>query len=333
MEKLLHISGEIGWENTPTSVKDSIKLLALKPDDTLRVIINSEGGSVFDGFDIYNQLKALDNEVITEVRGMAASIASLIMLAGDTIEMSQASTVMIHRAMTMAMGNSEEIEKQIKILNTIDSILVDIYVAKTGLSREETEEKLSDETWYTGEEAVEAGLADTLIHLADAKYAAQLLFTTKQKKMALKDLFKGFKNDADLEEVTTEETQEEVTNEEVQDETAEETQEVKNVTREEFDALVAAMESLAAAIDALTVEGEETETTEEETTTEEQAITEDAVEEMVENKLKLVINNLRKSNGKVTKGNNSLTGGPNGYVDKYASFRAKQADLDAKTRN
>ena len=63
MEKVIHISGEVGWENTPTTVKDAIASHNLQPKDTLRVVINSEGGSVFDGFDIYNQLKALPNEI------------------------------------------------------------------------------------------------------------------------------------------------------------------------------------------------------------------------------------------------------------------------------
>ena len=246
MEKVIHVSGEIGFENNPTDFKEALDKLGLDKKDSLRVIINSEGGSVFDGFDIYNQLKALPNEITTEVRGMAASIASLIMLAGDKVEMSQASTVMIHRSMTMAMGNSEDIEKQVNVLNAIDSIIVDIYATKTGKDKEEVEELLSDETWFTGEEAVEIGLADSLIHLADAKYAAQLLFTTKQKKMALKDLFAKFRNESE----TIEETQEESAGE-TQEEQTEGTP--LNVTQEEFDSLVEAMQTMAEAIDALSV--------------------------------------------------------------------------------
>jgi len=330
MEKVIHISGEIGFENTPKGVKDEITLLALKPDDTLRVIINSEGGSVFDGFDIYNQLKGLDNEIVTEVRGMAASIASLIMLAGDKIELSQASTVMIHRAMTMAMGNSEEIEKQIGILKTIDSILIDVYAGKTGIGKEEVENLLSEETWFTGEEAVEAGLADNLINLVDARYAATLNYNITQKKMKFQELFKGFKNA--IEDTTLDEIEEVVNAEEGTEEIKTEAQ---NVTREEFDALVAAMEAMGAAIDALSVEGEEEETEEapEEEAVEEEAKTEEEIEAMVEDKVKLVISNLKRSSGRVPKGNNSLSGSPSGYVDKYASFRAEQAELDNKTRN
>ena len=340
MEKVIHISGEVGWENTPTTVKDAIASHNLQPKDTLRVVINSEGGSVFDGFDIYNQLKALPNEIVTEVRGIAASIASLIMLAGNRVEMSEASLVMIHRAMTMAMGNAEEIEKQISILNKIDSILVDVYAAKTGLPTSDVEDLLSEETWFTGEEAVEAGLANNLIHLVDAKFAAQLLFTTKQKKMALKDLFSKLRLKAVV-GPDNEETQEEgteATEETTEEGTEEETPQPENVTREEFDALVEAMELMAAAIDALPVEGEEEEETEEETTEEETteetaAVTEEQVDAIIENKVRAIVGNLKKSNGQPPKGNNSLTNGPKGYVDKYAGFRAEQAELESQTRN
>ena len=80
-----------------------------------------------------------------------------------------------------------------------------------------------------------------------------------------------------------------------------------------------------------TEEATEEETTEE--TTEDAVLTEEAVDVIIENKVKTIIGNLKKSNGKAPKGNNSLTGSPNGYVDKYAGFRAKQAEIEAQTRN
>lgn len=343
MEKSIHISGEIGFDNTPTSVKEQIDSLNLQPKDTLRVILNSEGGSVFDGFEIYNHLKALSNEITTEVRGMAASIASLIMLAGDTIEIGQAATVMIHRSMTMAMGNSEDIEKQVNVLNTIDSILIDIFSARMGIDKEEAEEKLSEETWFTGEEAVEAGLADKLINKMDAKMVALLSITHKRKIMDLKKLWDklGKLNQApDPEEEAPEEEASPETPETPEVETPE-APEAENITREEFNVLVEALQAMEAAISELQVDSaipdEEEEEPAEDTPAEEEEetalLTEEQVDAIVDKKVRAIVKNLKKSNGQPPKGNNSLSGGPDGYVDKYAGFRAKLAEIDSKTRN
>lgn len=333
-EHIIHISGDIGDSNTPDSIKSQLEGFKLKKDDTVRVVINSEGGSVFDGFDIYNQFKALENKVITEVRGMAASIASLIMLAGDEIELSQASTVMIHRAMTMAMGNSEEIEKQVKVLNTIDDVLISIYSARTGMNEEEVGNLLSEETWFTAEEAVEAKLADKVIHKAAAKFAAQINYIIKQKIMAFKDLFKELKNDGSK---------------------------PTNISRDEFDSLVAAMEEMAAALDALVVDGEEAdeeakakELAAEKLATEEaeaaakkliddaKLLEDDAeakkledaknIDKLVTAKLSTIIKSLPSSNGQPANGNGSLTPIPGAYVDPHAKFRAEQKERDDKTR-
>lgn len=325
-EKTIHLSGDIGESNTPSNVKEQIEGFKLKPDDTIRVVINSEGGSVFDGFDIYNQLKALDNKVITEVRGMAASIASLIMLAGDEIELSQASTVMIHRAMTMAMGNSEEIEKQVKVLNTIDDVLISIYSARTGLEKTDVGNLLSEETWFTAEEAVEAKLADTVIHKAAAKFAAQINYNMNDKKNALQKLFAKWTNETEVVEETTKEEVVENANE------TEVTQEAQNVTREEFEQLAAAFQELLAA---LSVEGEEEEAPEE---TEEEAKAKETaeaekIEGLVEAKLSNLIKNMKASTAQPANGNGSLTKDPNAYVDPHAAFRAKQNEIELNTRN
>ncbi len=321
-EMKIHITGEVGTEVTPDEI--SKQLSKLKPDDTVRVIINSEGGSVFDGFDIYSQLKAIDNKVITEVRGLAASVASLIMLAGDTIEMSQAALVMIHKSSTMVFGNSNEIEDQKKILESIDSVMIDIYSSRTGMSNEEVDELLSEETWLTADEAVNVGLADNIIHVAELKYAAKLMLNQNKKKMALADLFKSFRGTED---------EEETPNEAVSEETTQELPEA--ITREEFDALKEAMEKVAETLDSLMVEGEEEDSEdEEEVPDEEEAKAQEAaIEEIVETKMKVMVKNLKHSNGKPKKGNNSLTGQPSGYVDKYAGFRLKLDEIESNTRN
>ena len=326
MEKVLHISGEVGFDdNSADGFRDRLKKADLSSKDSLRLIINSEGGSVFDGFDIYNQIKSLPNNVITEVRGMAASIASLIMMAGDEIQIGQAGAVMIHRSMTMAMGNSEDIEQQTNILRKIDDIITTIYAARTGKSKEEVDELLSEETWFTGEEAVEAGLADTLVNTIDARFAALISITQKQKIMDIKKLLAGLGQ-------TTEDTETAATEEETTQE-----EQPTAVTREEFDVLVEALAGMQEALESLQVEGEETEeeeeTTEEETTTEETAqMTEEEIEAKIAEGVALAIAGLKTSKKVVPKGNNSMTGQPKGWVDPYASFRQEQKELDKQTR-
>lgn len=123
--------------------------------------LNSPGGDVFEGISIYNYLKSLDNKVTVEVTAQAASAASIIAMGADEIIMATGSSMMIHEASTWAVGNKKDIQKSLQALETVDDSLIDIYQERTGKSREEINDWLTEETYFTAEEAIENGLADS----------------------------------------------------------------------------------------------------------------------------------------------------------------------------
>ena len=126
----------------------------------LVVEINSPGGNVWDGLAIYNMLRGRQSPVTTRVVGIAASIASIIALAGDTIEMADASLFMIHDPSGMVAGTSEDMRKMANALDQHAEILANIYVKRTGKTSAQIRAAMSAETWFTAQEAIQFGLAD-----------------------------------------------------------------------------------------------------------------------------------------------------------------------------
>jgi ATP-dependent Clp protease protease subunit len=153
------ISSEEWWgdEATPSQLREELKAITSK---NITVIINSGGGDVWAGLAMYNALNELDAEVTVRVDGLAASIASVIAMAGDKIIMSPGSMMMIHKASAWAGGDSEDLAKVIEMLETVEESIVPIYADRSGLSREEVQELMNAETWMSAEEAVEKGFAD-----------------------------------------------------------------------------------------------------------------------------------------------------------------------------
>lgn len=126
----------------------------------LRLRINSPGGSVFEGIAIANALRAHPADVTVQVDGIAASIASVIAMAGDRIEMAPNSMLMIHDASGVCLGNAADMEEMAELLDLISDNIADAYAARAGGSREQWREAMRAETWYLPEDAVAAGLAD-----------------------------------------------------------------------------------------------------------------------------------------------------------------------------
>lgn len=130
----------------------------------IQLRVNSPGGSVFDGMSIYEKLKAEKKngrKITAYVDGLAASIASIIIMAADEVIVGDGSMVMIHKPMVGVMGNSNDMERMISILDKVEEQMISIYAAKTGQSRIEISKALAEETWYTSEEAMNMGLADS----------------------------------------------------------------------------------------------------------------------------------------------------------------------------
>lgn len=128
--------------------------------EPVEVIINSGGGDVFTGSEIYSRLKDHKGQVIVKIVGVCASIASVIAMAGDTVEMSPTGLFMIHNAMTWTYGNTKEHRKQIEALEVINNSIALAYQNKTGLLMDTIRELMEEETWFSCDRALEYGFVD-----------------------------------------------------------------------------------------------------------------------------------------------------------------------------
>ncbi len=164
-ERTLLINGEIsdetwyGDEVTPKLFKD--ELSAGKGNIT--VWINSPGGDVFAAAQIYNMLRDYNGHVTVKIDGLAASAASVIAVAGDTVLVSPVAMMMIHNPATLAMGETKDMEKAIDMLNEVKESILNAYQDKTGLKRSKLSKMMDEETWFNAKKAVELGFADAIL--------------------------------------------------------------------------------------------------------------------------------------------------------------------------
>lgn len=128
-------------------------------DGDITVKLNSGGGLAFDGVAIHNALKDHDGKVTILVDGIAASAASVLAMAGDEIIMQDGALMMIHNASGVTWGTKQDHEKTINVLGRLDGSTGKIYARRSGQDQEAVQTMMDDETWMTGEEAVEAGFA------------------------------------------------------------------------------------------------------------------------------------------------------------------------------
>ena len=155
------LSGVVGdgWGDDPITKGGVRKALKSFGNGPITVRINSPGGAADEGIDIFNILRDYPGEVTTINDSLAASAASVIFLAGSNRLMNDGSRVMIHRAMSIAFGNQEEIRKTLQALESYDASLLDIYSQYLTDDKAAIGAMLSAETWFGVDEAIEAGLA------------------------------------------------------------------------------------------------------------------------------------------------------------------------------
>ena len=127
--------------------------------NNINIYINSPGGSVTDGCAIYSALKRHKAAKNIYIDGQCSSIATVIAMAGDKIIMSPVATMMIHDPITYVAGNSEEMRKIADVLDTFKETIINAYMTKTNLSREEVADLMSKETYFTSKQAIEKGFA------------------------------------------------------------------------------------------------------------------------------------------------------------------------------
>ena len=163
--RTLFLNGEIsdetwyGDEVTPKLFKQELT----SGEGDITVWINSPGGDVFAAAQIYNMLMDYKGNVTVKIDGLAASAASVIAMAGTTVQMSPVAMMMIHNPATIAIGDSSEMRKAIEMLDEVKESIMNAYEIKTGLSRSRISHLMNAESWFNAKKAVELGFADEIL--------------------------------------------------------------------------------------------------------------------------------------------------------------------------
>ncbi len=170
-ERILELNGTIAEESwfdddvTPQLFKDELN----SGTGDITVWINSPGGDCVAAAQIYNMLTNYKGKVTVKIDGIAASAASVIAMAGDTVLVSPVSMLMIHNPATIAWGDHAEMQKAIDMLSEVKESIINAYVLKTGLSRPKLSHLMDAETWMDANKAVELGFADEIMTRAKAE--------------------------------------------------------------------------------------------------------------------------------------------------------------------
>jgi ATP-dependent Clp protease protease subunit len=158
------LTGAVGrswWDDSGITESEFREALKGIPEGRqIRLLINSEGGSVKEGLGIYNAIKARSKDITARISGYALSIASVFPLAASKVISPKAAIWMVHKAWSYAQGNSDDMERSAVMLREHDEVLSDIYAAETGKDKSEWLNLMKAETWIRGASAVEYGLAD-----------------------------------------------------------------------------------------------------------------------------------------------------------------------------
>lgn len=164
---MFDIIGEDWWTGGGITAKKVSSQLRAIGDRPVEVQINSPGGDMFEGLAIYNVLREHSQPITVKVMGVAASAASVIAMAGDTVEIGAASFLMIHNCWVVAAGNRHDMAEVAAFLAPFDQAMADVYAQRSGCTAAECAKWMDDETWLSGSLAIERGFADSLL-AADA---------------------------------------------------------------------------------------------------------------------------------------------------------------------
>jgi ATP-dependent Clp endopeptidase proteolytic subunit ClpP len=189
----------IGWPfNDPRDL-----IAALSGMENVTVRINSPGGDVFDGMAIYNAFQSHKGAVTTRVEGVAASMASVIAMAGKKVQAYDNTMLMIHNAWTVMAGNQYDLRETADILEKIDGNILNVYHDKSKVGKRELSDMMKAETWLTAKEAKEKGFVDVIVdgkavkaqfdlsvfaHTPDELMGAPRQTTEREKERALRDV-------------------------------------------------------------------------------------------------------------------------------------------------
>lgn len=148
-----------GDEVTPKAFREDLE----SDSGDITVWINSPGGNVFAGAQIYTMLRDYPGKVTVKIDAVAASAASVVAMAGDTVLMSPVAMLFVHDPSTIAMGNARDMERAIATLNEVKESIINAYAFKTGLTHNRIAKLMENETWMNAKKAVELGFADEIL--------------------------------------------------------------------------------------------------------------------------------------------------------------------------
>lgn len=157
---ILDVIGEDFWTGGGVTSKRVAAALRSIGDQDVFVDLNSPGGDFFEGVAIYNALRAHPKKVTVRILGLAASAASVIAMAGDEIQIGKAGFLMVHNAWVVAIGNRHDLAEAAKTMEPFDDAMATVYADRAGVKKAQAAEWMDNETWFNGEQAVAAGLAD-----------------------------------------------------------------------------------------------------------------------------------------------------------------------------
>lgn len=162
------VSNDVGefyeWFGMSSTYPNKVQqAIANDEDDEITLNIASNGGDVFAASEIYTMLKDSRKNIVVNVQGLAASAASVIAMAGDTVRMSPTSQMMIHKASVVTYGNADDLDHESDVLNSIDESIAMAYELKTGMNQTDILQLMATETWMNAKVAVDKGFADEIM--------------------------------------------------------------------------------------------------------------------------------------------------------------------------
>jgi ATP-dependent Clp endopeptidase proteolytic subunit ClpP len=178
--------GEDFWSGEGVTAKNFQKEISAIKASQIDLHINSPGGSVFDGLTIYNLLKQHPANITSFIDGLAASIASVIALAGDKVVMAENALYMMHNPFGMVMGNAGDMRAMADVLDKIRGSMSGIYMSKSRKNEEEINSLLDAETWLNADEALSMGFIDQIGQEMDL--AACLDFVPAMSRVGFKKI-------------------------------------------------------------------------------------------------------------------------------------------------
>lgn len=185
------ISGVIGWDVEPKDIRNQLN----EASGDIVVEIGSPGGFVYDGLEIFNLIRGYSKgKVTTRLMGLAASMASYIALAGQEVEAYDNAIYMIHNAMSVSVGNQNDMREMADYLERLSNLLAKKYVEKTGKSLAEIKELMDADTFMFGSEAKEMGFVDKIIETENEKDKDSAMVEAQLKIKNCKQTLKELEN-------------------------------------------------------------------------------------------------------------------------------------------